>query len=72
MAMIGYGVSRNCTAVDKDGKEVKICLAVIQHDSGMQQRLAIPEELIRYAGEGVIELEVKEAALKGGAEYIRS
>jgi hypothetical protein len=69
--MVGYGISRNVPAVDKDGKDTRICLCLIRHENGYEQRHAIPESLIQYAGEGVIELEVQEAALKGGEQYIR-
>lgn len=71
MAMVGYGISRNMPCVDaKTGEEVLMCLCVIQHENGFTQRHVIPESLIQYAGEGVIELEVREAALKGGSEYV--
>lgn len=72
MTLLRYGLSRNVEARDAKGRKTLICMAVIEHENGFQQRLAIPEELIQYAGEGIIELEIKEAALKGGEEYVRS
>jgi hypothetical protein len=43
-----------------------MCLCLIKHENGHIQRHVIPESLIQYAGEKVIDLEVKEAAAKGG------
>ena len=70
MAMVRYGISRNMPCVDAvTGEEKLMCLVVIQHDNGYMQRHVIDEGLIRFAGEGVIEREVQEAAAKGGVEY---
>lgn len=72
MAIVGYGISRNMPCVNAvTGEETLMCLCVIQHENGYMQRHVIPESLIQYAGEGVIDLEVKEAALRGGEEYVR-
>jgi hypothetical protein len=64
-----YGLSRNMPCVDKDGNEALMCLCIIQHENGYVHRHVIPEDMIRYAGEGVIALEVAEAAAKGGIEF---
>lgn len=62
MSRLTYGISRNVDATDERGRPCKIALAVIKHENGREQTVAIPEELIRFAGEGVIEDEVKRAA----------
>lgn len=70
MTMVRYGISRNMPCVDAvTGEEKLMCLAIIEHENGMLQRHVIDEGLIRFAGEGVIEREVQEAATKGGVEY---
>ena len=71
MTMLRYGVSRNMPVIDEKGNSHLMCLCLIEHENGFKQRHVIPEELIRFAGEGVIDLEVREAALRGGEEYIR-
>ena len=68
--MVEYNVQRFIDAVDDKGRACKIAMAVIRHENGLLQRLAIDEEKIRFCGEEIIELEVKEAALKEGT-YIR-
>jgi hypothetical protein len=72
MAMVQYTVRRNVLAEDQEGNDHYIALCFIQHENGLVQRHAIPEELIRYAGEGIIEVEVQEAALKEGKTYAPS
>ena len=67
--MYRYGLSRNMPCTDEKGNDVLMCLVMIEHENGFKQRLVIPESLIQYAGEGVIHLEVQEAAAKGGIEY---
>ena len=57
-----YGVSRNVEAEDAKGRPVKIALVVIERDNGSLDTLAINEELIRFAGEGMIEAEVRRRA----------
>lgn len=57
-----YVVRRNVAAHDKDGQPCKIAFVLIKHENGFEQTLAINEDLIRFAGESVIEDEVKRAA----------
>lgn len=80
MAIVKYGVSRNMPCEDKDGKEVRMCLCVIEHENGYQQRHVISEDMIRHVAgsdpekvQRLIEMEVQEAALGGGiaTEVIR-
>ena len=71
MTMVRYGISRNMPCVDAaTGEEKLMCLCAIQHENGFMQRHVIDEGLIRFAGEGIIEREVQEAAARGGAEYV--
>ena len=60
---IRYGVSRNCPATDGRGRQVKLAIAVIERDNGAAgttfETVAIDEEKIRFAGESIIEQEVK-------------
>lgn len=65
MAMLRYAVKRFQPATDERGNDVSLCLCVIEHENGHIQQHVINEELIRYAGEGIIDIEVKEAAIKG-------
>lgn len=64
MSLASYGITRNVAATDSQGRDCKIALVVIKHDNGFEQTLAINEELIRFAGEGIIEHEVKIAAAR--------
>ena len=64
-----YGVSRNMPCEDENGNEVLMCLCLIEHENGYRQRHVIPEAMIQYAGEGIIPIEVQEAAAKGGIEF---
>jgi hypothetical protein len=65
-----YGVSRNMPCEDSvTGETVLMCLCLIEHENGYRQRHVIPESLIQYAGEGIIAIEVQEAAAKGGIEF---
>lgn len=58
---VRYGVSRNCEAQKPDGTPIKIALVIIERDNGAFETLAIPEDKIRFAGEGTIEAEVRKA-----------
>ena len=69
MTMVAYTTRRNVLADDAKGNEVRICLCFIKHENGYIQAHAIPEDFIKFAGEGVIEKEVQEAAMKGGIEW---
>lgn len=60
MSLFSYTVSRNIEATGPNGP-CKITLATIVHENGVGQTVAIPEELIRFAGEGIIEAEVMRA-----------
>lgn len=62
MTALTYGVTRNVEATDEHGQPCRIALVVIEHESGAKQTLAVNEALIRYAGEDIIEAEVKRAA----------
>lgn len=43
---ISYGISRNMSAVDKDGRPCKVALCLIQFPNGGIVKLAIPEALL--------------------------
>lgn len=58
MAMISYGLARNVDATDSNGKPVKIALAVVEHENGHREKVAIPEGLITFAGESIIPHEI--------------
>lgn len=60
MAMRSYTVTRNVAAT-RDGKLVKIALASVVHENGVGQTVAISEDLIRFAGESIIDVEVNRA-----------
>lgn len=62
MTALTYGITRNVEATDEHGQPCKIALVVIEHRNGTRQTLAINEALIAYAGESIIEDEVKRAA----------
>lgn len=62
MALATYGISRNVAATGPDGRSAKIALVTIRHENGHKQTLAINEELIRFAGEGIIEDEIRRAS----------
>lgn len=60
---VRYGVSRNVPADGPNGP-TKIALVVIERDTGNKDNLAfetiaIPEDKIRFAGESIIENEVR-------------
>jgi hypothetical protein len=59
--LVRYGLSRNVEATDANGNAVKICMAVVHHENGYMQTIAINEELIRFMGEGAIEQEIARA-----------
>jgi hypothetical protein len=61
MSILSYTVTRNIDAEDEQGNPVKIALASVVHENGVGQTVAIPEALIRFAGESVIEREVMRA-----------
>lgn len=61
--MVRYGVSRNVAAIDEAGKDVRLAIVVIEYENGYKQTRCINEELIRFAGEGIIENEVKQMAV---------
>ena len=62
MAMIKYSVMRRVQATNDKGEDCLIAIALIQHENGVCQRVAIDEALIKFAGEGLIDDEVKAAA----------
>lgn len=57
-----YVVRRNVAALNSDRKPCKVALVLIKHENGFEQTICINEDLIRFAGESVIEDEVKRAA----------
>ena len=59
MANVRYGVTRNVEARDEKGRPVRIALAVVEHENGYVEKVAINEDLIRFAGEGIIEDEIR-------------
>lgn len=59
---LSYSVRRHVEAQDKDHRPCKIALVLIKHQNGFEQTLCINEDLIKFAGESVIEDEVKRAA----------
>lgn len=62
MSLRSYTVTRHVSATDAQGNPCKIALATIIHENGVGQTVAIREDLIRFAGEGIIDEEVKRAA----------
>jgi hypothetical protein len=72
MSMIEYRVMRNVPAVDEKGQDCHIAVALIMHENGVCQRVAIDEALIKFAGEGIIADEVKiAAAVPADASIVR-
>lgn len=72
MAMIKYTVMRNIEAVNDKGQDCRIAVALIMHENGVCQRVAIDEGLIAFAGEGIIDDEVKiAAAVPADASIVR-
>jgi hypothetical protein len=63
MSLASYGITRNVAATDPQGRPCKIALVVIKHENGFEQTLAINEDEIRFAGEGVIDLRVRQSML---------
>lgn len=61
MALVTYTVMRNLPAEDEQGRACKIAVALVQHENGTLQRVAINEEMIRFLGEGIIEGEIRQA-----------
>jgi hypothetical protein len=63
MTAFAYAIAgRNVAAKNEAGEDCQIALILIKHENGTEQTLAINEEMIRFAGEGVIEKEVQQAA----------
>jgi hypothetical protein len=62
MSLIEYRVMRNVAATNDKGQDCRVAIALVMHENGVCQRVAIDEELIKFAGEGIIEDEVKIAA----------
>jgi 2-C-methyl-D-erythritol 4-phosphate cytidylyltransferase len=60
--MISYSVMRRVPATKENGQDCLIAVALVIHENGTRQRVAIDEEFIRFAGENVIEHEVRKAA----------
>lgn len=62
-AQISYHVSRNVAAEDEKGRQTKIALILIKHANGRLQRACLNEDLIKFAGEGLIENEVRRVSV---------
>ncbi len=62
MSRIKYSVQRNIEARKENGQKAMITIALVEHENGAVQTVAIDEEVIRYAGEGAIDDEVRRAA----------
>lgn len=72
MSMIEYRVMRNLPAVNDKGEDCRIAVALVMHENGLCQRVAIDEWLINFAGEGIIDDEVRIAAsLPADASIVR-
>jgi hypothetical protein len=59
MAIQSFTVTRDVDAVDDKGQPVKIALASVIHENGEGETVAVREDLIRFAGESIIETEVR-------------
>lgn len=59
---IRYGLARNVPGTDERGRDVKLCLAVVERDNGRAgvsfEVLGISEDRIRFQGEGIIQDEI--------------
>lgn len=55
---VRYGLARNMPATDEQGRDVLLCMAVIERDNGSFELHAIPEEKIRFHGPQIIEEEI--------------
>jgi hypothetical protein len=55
---VRYGLARNVSASDEQGRDVRICLVVCERDNGAFEVIGISEERIRFHGEGVITEEI--------------
>ena len=66
MSLRSYTVTRNVAATDASGKPCRIALASVIHENGVGQTVAIPEDLIRFAGESIIDEEVRRAVSSPG------
>lgn len=53
-----YGLARNVPANDEQGRDVRICLVVVERDNGAFEILGINEERIRFHGDHIIEEEI--------------
>lgn len=56
---IRYRVTRNVAAEDSFGQPCRIALVSVEYVNGWQDTFVIPEGLIQFAGEGIIEDEVR-------------
>lgn len=61
---VRYTVQRNMKAQDKDRKPCLIAIAFCELENGHKFTCAINEGLISYAGEGIIDDEVKQRAVR--------
>jgi hypothetical protein len=53
-----YGLSRNIPATDEQGRDVRLCLVVIERDNGAFELIGINEDRIRFQGESTITEEI--------------
>lgn len=56
-----YTLTRDVVARKDDGSEHRIALASVVHENGVGETVAINEDLIKFAGEGIIPIEVERA-----------
>lgn len=54
-------LARHQDARNATGQPCKIAIATVIHENGEYETVAINEDLIRFAGEGIIEKEVARA-----------
>ncbi len=55
---VRYGLARNVPGVDEHGRDVALCLAVVERDNGAFEVVGINEERIRFHGEQIIKEEI--------------
>ena len=60
MSIASYTITRNVEAT-RDGQPCRIAIATVIHENGHSETVAVNEDLIRFAGEGIIDAEVRRA-----------
>lgn len=59
MAAIAYTTARHIPATKGNGAECRICIAFVRHENGFTEKVAIDEEMIRWASGGNAERETE-------------